>query len=124
MRRRLELGEPRRLKSSERLLHDAIFARMKRDDPQTAAVRQESGRLGQRVSERAGLVTLKREAPPRLLELPRGHAQIQEDRARAADPVRGGGALETAEARVREGDAVAERHQTLARLRERRGIRV
>ena len=71
-----------------------------------------------------GLVALKREAPPRLLELPRGHAQVQEDRARAADPVRGGGALEPVEARVREGDAVAERHQTLARLRERRGIRV
>ena len=31
------LGEARRLESSERLLHDAIFARMKRDDAQAAA---------------------------------------------------------------------------------------
>src|SRR5438132_9978635 len=63
-----------------------------------------------------GLVTLKREAPPRLLELPRGHAQIQEDRARAADSLRGGGALETAEGRVREVDAVAERPETIKLL--------
>src|SRR5439155_17010608 len=94
-------------------------------------------RLGKPVQERGGgfadrgiqshverLVTLEREAALRLLELPRGHAEIQQNRARVLDAARGGGVRETAEARVRQAHPVAEPGQTLARLGQRRGVRV
>src|SRR6266571_6919102 len=54
--RRLQLGEARRLKSSKRLLHDAIFARMESNHAKAAADLEQRRRVAKRLAERRGLV--------------------------------------------------------------------
>src|SRR5439155_5441696 len=82
-------------------------------------------RVGRRVQAHVeGFVLLEGESPSRLLELPGGHAEVQEDRAGALDPARAGGPLEVAEARAHEPDALAERRQPRTRPRERLGVDV
>src|SRR5439155_17283747 len=54
--RRLDGGEPPGIERAERLLDDAVFARMKRDDTEPASGSQELGSLGKRLAKRSGLV--------------------------------------------------------------------
>src|SRR5437773_961483 len=70
--RRLELGVARRLQSSERALHDAIFARVEGDHAESTADLEQRGRVAKRVAERRGLVV---HGHPQGLECPRRDVQ-------------------------------------------------